>query len=400
MKIKFHAIDISLILTIFTYAASATITPICLIAMSQELGFSLFEGGGIEGIRSFLIFLSLFLSGFFAARFNKMHSLSWGLIFLSIGFFMFALAPSYGLIIIAAMLMGFSSGILEGLINPAVQDLHPTNSGQFLNITNAFWSVGVFITVILGGDLITRGISWRILPLFFACLTLFAGVFMLIMSKKHLVALTLLKTIKKSTVFVDYILCIKSRRFWIFCLMMLLAGGSEGAFTFWSASYIQINLGGGARLAGFGTAFFAAGMMTMRFLGGFFVGQNKLRRFILSSAFFGIIISAIAPFIVSKAVFFVALFCAGLSIACFWPSIQSYAVHRLPFLDSTAAFILMSCAGMPGWGIVSFTMGYLGDRYGFQKAFFLVPFLLATLAIIVIIERNYFKNQKKEVCHE
>lgn len=94
---------------------------------------------------------------------------------------------------------------------------------------------------------------------------------------------------------------------------------------------------------------------------------------------------------------FSAAFLAGVSIACFWPSIQAYAVIRITHLDSTAAFILMSCAGIPGFGLISFIMGIIGDKAGLNKSFFLVPALLAFLALTVLIERGgypFFKQHK------
>jgi len=77
---------------------------------------------------------------------------------------------------------------------------------------------------------------------------------------------------------------------------------------------------------------------------------------------------------------------AGLSVACFWPSIQSYAVDRLP-VEPTALFILLSCAGIPGFAFVSWLMGFVGDRAGLRASFFVVPAFFALLLFIVIVER-------------
>ena len=49
-----------------------------------------------------------------------------------------------------------------------------------------------------------------------------------------------------------------------------------------------------------------------------------------------------------KPLLFLLLFLCGVGSAPFWPSIQSLCVDRLPRLDSTLAFIVLSCAGVPG----------------------------------------------------
>ncbi len=384
MSIKLKPLDIGAIACMLLYSASATVTPICLLAMADELNFSLSAGGGIEGIRSMLIFVSLFFGGFMAAKIGKVSSLTTGLFGLTIGYIVYAIAPSYMALLVATVILGLASGILEGLINPLVADIHPGDSGRYLNITNAFWSVGVFSTVILAGDLLTRGISWRYIIAFLAVCSFVVGVVMLFLQKQDVKQESL--TIRQ--VIGQYRDCVKVKRFLLFCAMMVFAGGAEGAFTFWSASYIQVNFAANPRMGGFGTACFAAGMMVVRLLGGVLVGQKYLRRFILTSAIFGCVVAVCIPFVQSVLVFFIVLFFAGMSIACFWPSIQSYAVDRIPSIDATAAFILMSCAGVPGFGLASVIMGFIGDAVGLGKSFFIVPAFLLILVVLVLFERN------------
>ena len=43
----------------------------------------------------------------------------------------------------------------------AVQDLHPEEAGRYINFTHALWSVGVLVTVLCSGALLTLGVSWR-----------------------------------------------------------------------------------------------------------------------------------------------------------------------------------------------------------------------------------------------
>lgn len=385
--IRFTSTDISAMLLMLLYASSATVTPICFLAISRDFGLSLTEGGGIEGVRSTLVFLTLFLSGFFAVKLGKVRSLGFACALAGFGFLGFALAPSYEVILLSVVAIGIGSGVLEGLINPLVQDLHPTDSGRYLNIVNAFWSVGVFTTTLLGGDALTRGLPWRYIMGALALLSIPCTAVVLA-SRKH----EAFSPTPTAEVLRHYLRCLRSRRFWVFCLMMFLAGGSEGAFTFWSASYIQVNFGANARMGGIGTACFAAGMMLMRFGGGVFIKQNHLRRFILLSALGGIVIGLVAPFVDSPFWFFPTLFAAGLSLACFWPSIQSYSVGRLG-LDETSVFILLSCAGIPGFGLTSLAMGLIGDAVGLRFSFFLVPAMLTLLAGVVLLERAVAPRQ-------
>jgi fucose permease len=107
----------------------------------------------------------------------------------------------------------------------------------------------------------------------------------------------------------------------------------------------------------------------------------------LASAALGLLASFIIPFIDSIAPLFPALFLVGLATACFWPSIQSYSVDRLPF-DSTALFILLSCGGIPGFASLSWLIGWIADSHGLRNALFVPAAAFLVLLITFLIERR------------
>jgi fucose permease len=188
---------------------------------------------------------------------------------------------------------------------------------------------------------------------------------------------------------------LKRRKFWVFAAAIFFGGGAEAGFTFWSASYIQLHYGGLARAGGIGTAVFAAGMILGRMGSGHLVGQKGLRKLILLSALIGMAISGGVFLLNSLEGFYVLLFFAGLSVACFWPSIQSYAADVLA-VDSTMLFILLSCAGIPGFGSVSWVMGIIGDAAGLHLSFAVVPVYFFLLLMTILLEGRFRKTQKKE----
>jgi fucose permease len=77
----------------------------------------------------------------------------------------------------------------------------------------------------------------------------------------------------------------------------------------------------------------------------------------------------------------------GLAVACFWPSLQSYSVDRLPF-DPTSLFILLSCGGIPGFAFVSWLIGWIGDLHGLRTAFYIMPVLFLLLVLCLLMERR------------
>lgn len=381
---RFHALDYAASAGMLAYAASATITPICLVILARELSFSLVGGGGIEVVRSGLVLMTLLGSGFAAARWGKPVSLGVSCLILGGGMLLYSVAPVYGAVLIGVALLGTGGGILEGLINPLVQDLHPEDSGRYLNFINGFWSVGVLFTMLVAGELLTRDVSWRWIAGGLGGVSILAGVLFLTLQSRIPAG----RRYAAAEVLGHKWTMMAMPRFWVFVAMMFLAGAAEGGFTFWSASFIQLHHETLPRAGGIGTACFAAGMVAARFASGLWVRQRHLRRLILVSAGAGSILSFAVPLAPTVPAVFVALFVAGVSVACFWPSLQSCAAECLP-VESTSLFILLSCAGIPGFAFASWAIGLIGDRVGLSFGFMIVPIFFALLGILVALERSW-----------
>lgn len=380
---KWGPLDTANAVAFISYSSTTTVTPICLVLLARELEFSLTGAGLLEVMRSVLLVGALLASAFIAGRWGKVRCLGTGAVLIGIGMLLYAAAPGYWVVAFALALVGIGGGLKEALINPLIQELHPHNSGQYLNRLNGFWSVGVLMTMLLGGDLLTRGLSWRILVGVLGVVSLSSGVLYLLNRRDRQP-----HTVRPvGTVLRDKVTILRSGRFWLFWTMMFFGGGIEGAYTFWSASYFQLELGTLPRAGGIGTACFAAGMIAGRFASGYWIPQHQLFRLLLGSAALGLLTSLLVPFIQSVGLLFAVLFITGLSVACFWPSIQSYSVDRLPF-DPTALFILLSCGGIPGFAFFSWLIGWIGDLHGLRTALFVLPGAFLLLCGSFLLERS------------
>ena len=363
----------------FIYAASVVIIPVCLLDMAKELNFSLAGGGSMEFIRSVLLFVTLLISGHAAAYFGKPKLLSWGSWVTAFGLLLFSFADTFWAATGFIMLIGLGTGMLEALINPLVQDIHPNNAGKALNIVNAFFSIGVLVSSLLVGEALTAGLGWRILFQILAVATAIVAILFQIARKDNL---------PKSNASFEHIADILNRpRFWWFGIAMICAGAAEASFTFWSASFVRLNYVDIPRAGAIATAVFAGSMFVGRVFSGYLAEKITMRKIILYSAYAGFIISLFVPFANSMFVFCILLVFSGLFTACFWPSIQAFAAEELP-VDSTLLFIFLSCFGIPGFGLAGWIIGIIGDKYGLSVGFLTVPVFFAILAIAIFIEQK------------
>jgi MFS family permease len=394
-KLKFVRYDYAAFLSFFAYAAGVMVIPVALMSLSAELGFSIEDDGDggmtaagvLEVARTSTMVLSMLLCGFVAGRFGKRRTLGGTVALMSLGVAICAIAPIYGILFLAMLIVGFGQGGIEGLATPFTHDLHPDEPGRYINFTHSFWSVGVLVTVLVSGALLSLGVSWRILVGAAAGLGFIAAGVLLGPERKGHEYPEHPEPIHWSEVASHGKQIVTRSHFWLFFAAMFVAGGGEFGLTYWIPSFIQKNFLPEAWAGGVGTACFAGGMFLGRTMWGHFIRQDHLKQLVVFSAIGGTLVTLSFMIVTNPWVMFGLLFVAGVASAPFWPSVQSYCATRLKNVDTTMLFILLSCAGIPGCGFATLMMGYIGDKAGdLRMAFLLIPACYVVLGTIIGFE--------------
>ena len=404
----FGRYDYAAFCSFFAYASGSVVVPVALVLLARDLGFTLEDGGMTAGGalhlgRTMLMVVALLLSGFAAGRWGKRRTMGMAVAMMGLGVMLCAAAPIYGVLFIALMVAGMGEGIIEGLATPFVQGLHRKEPGRYINFAHSFWSVGVLVTVLASGALISVGVSWRSVIMAVSILSIIAAAIFLLPETKGKEYPEHPEPIHWKTVWAYHRDILRIRRFWLFFAAMFVAGGGEFCLTFWCASFIQLNFLDAAWAGGLGTACFAAGMVLGRTGWGYLIKQHQLKHLIVWSAVGGTLVTVFFPLVTGLWTLFCLLFLAGIATAPFWPSVQSYAADRLPQTDTTVLFILLSCAGVPGCGVFTWLMGYVGDHMGgLRTAFYLVPACYLTVAALIGSDwlRSLSENRTAELQRE
>lgn len=408
VKLEFHRYDYAAFITFFAYASSSVIVPVALIQIASSLGFPLAEGGmgaggALQLSRTISMTTLMVVSGFISAKLGLRKSLGLAAFVMGFGCLCVSLSNSYWLMFAALLCAGCGEGYIEAMATPFVQKLHKENTGQYMNFAHSFWSIGVTGTTIGAGFMLMCGVPWR--PVVFcACLlAVVAGLFLLWPEKKG-------REFPEEHEAVSFAMVVKQTKdiwatpkFWLFFLLMFIAGGAEFCMTFWIASFMQLTMKTGAFLGGLATAVFSLGMVTGRMGWGVYVPQKRLGQSLIVACAIGMLLSCSIPFIQpdmaigrigTLILMFVLDYLIGITIAPLWPTIQTYSVDRLPkHLDETMVFVWLSCAGVPGCGIFSWLMGVLGDVFhSLSMPFFLLPSCQLLLTLVLLAETRQKKR--------
>lgn len=380
------------------YSVCSLAIPLMIVAMGKSLNFPLDAGGMASGgvlhaARSIFMVIALLLCGMISARIGKRVTMGISIVFFGLGMLFCSLSSAYWMLFPCLIAAGFGEGICEGIATPFVQDLHPDAPERYVNISHAFWSVGIVLAVVLVGGCITLGIHWRIILAIVGALTLIASLGFLWKddpvhpypeSKEPFDYTSFWKKTRQ---------ILREKRFWLCCGGMFFGAGAEFGITFWAAAYIELTFKTSTFVAGLGTGMIALGMFLGRTFFGYIAKPERLRYILLFSGLatvplmvaLSLLRQGMMPGWLLFTVLFLLLFLVGIGISPYWPTTQVYGVAHLPECDSTLLYVYFSTLGVPGCGIFSWLMGVVGDRFGLQGSI-----LLAALCVLIFCAVTFY----------
>jgi fucose permease len=363
----------------FTYANTAVIIPVSLLAITTEMGFSLTQAGSLSLIGSILQFAVLLLSIPLAAAAGKIRLLRWGLWIIGIGMLLFTKIAGFISTLLFISIIASGQAVIEALLTPLVEDIHPEDDGSRQVFLHAFWPMGIILGTLIMGEALSMGVKWRTLFIILGIISIGIGFIYPARSRAGLP--------RSRTDFSHAGEILSKPLFRIMGMALFFAGGAEGGFTFWTASYIQIEYGALPGAGGLGIASFSLGMAAGRLLTSRLTTRIGLRRILIFSISMALAGALILYFIHNLIFLYGLMFIMGLFIAPTWPGIQTYAVRRLGS-DPTMVMIFLSCLGVLGFSTTSFIMGIIGDLSSLRMSFLASPVLLLFLLLLLTVENR------------
>ena len=398
-KLHFSRYDYASFAAFIMYSVCSLAIPLMIVSMGKDLHFPLDKGGmGYGGllhiVRSLFMLAALLVCGFVAARLGKRKLSGFSLLLFGLGMTGCAFTTQYWMLMPCLILAGIGEGTCEGILTPVVQDLHPDSPERYVNISHAFWSVGIFAAVLLAGGLIALGVSWRQVMGVIGFLTFLASLLFLWKEDPRNRFPEVVEKADYKELWERSKYIFRQKRFWICSAAMFFGAGAEFGITFWSAAFIELTFKTSVFVAGLGTGCIAVGMFIGRTSFGYIARPENLRYILMSASLstipLTIILAFLEPGLMPQwalfTVLFITLFLCGIGIAPYWPTTQVYGVSNLPKCDSTLLYVYYSALGIPGCGFFTFLMGFAGDHFGLKGTILVVPVCLLIFAAITYYE--------------
>ncbi len=318
--------------------------PLLFLIFRDTFGFSLQQITMISTINFSLQLLVDIFGAKYADRIGYRTLIVGGHISSTIGLVGMAFLPfifpnAYAGLLLCIFFNAVGGGISEVLVSPIVEAC-PTgdNKQAAMSLLHSFYCwgcVGIVLLTTLFLKIFGKE-SWRVLTCLWALLPLFNACYLSLVPINNLVEDGRGMTIGG---------LFRSGMFWIFALLMVMAGASELAMAQWASAFAESGLKVTKAMGDIlGPCFFAVTMGLSRVLFAKLAGKIDLMKSMIACALLCIASYMIAVFAPWPILSLIGCGLCGFSVGIMWPGVFSTAQQRMP-LGGTAMFALLALAG-------------------------------------------------------
>lgn len=289
------------------------------------------------------------------------------------GLGLMAAAPNYGVLLLAAWIMGTGAGVLDMILSPIVSALRPHNRTSAMNWLHSFYAVGkILITLVASGMIALSGrglavgglsipgwaFSWRAL-----CVLVIAVPVVLLIGfwKADLPPLVAEKRQRTSAGAL-----LGSATFLITMVLMFLAGAAELGMAQWLPAYAETSLEYPKWAATQALTAFAVAMTLGRFAGGMVSRYVRPMPLLVSCCVATALLYLVAAWCPNRLIALMACILTGLAVSIVWPTMLGITADRFPY-GGAMMFGILAAAGNMG-GVVNLLIGTVAEKYGLRTA--------------------------------
>lgn len=286
--------------------------------------------------------------------------------------------PPYPALVIAILLSGVGSGLVEVMVSPIVEACPTRRKSAYMCLLHSFYCWG-HVAVVLFSTLYFSLVGvekWEYLAYLWALVPL---VDMILFCFVPLFSLENEQSVKQPRAYM------KNKIFWLIFFMMLCGGAAEQAMSQWASEFAEKGLGVTKALGDLmGPCLFAVLMGTARVVYAKLSTKISLNKFMSASCILCILSYAIAALSGHPLLSLAGCALCGLSVGIMWPGNISAATALLP-TSGISMFALLALGGDVGCLIGPALVGTVAESFGNNlRVSFLVSILFPALLLLAL----------------
>lgn len=373
----------------FVFGIVMAVLGAVLPSLFARIVFSKAAAGDLFLVMNFSMLAVTLLFGPLVDRFGFKLFLTASAVLVASAFTLLNVASTYGLVVIAAVVLGFGGGGLNGGTNTLTSDIHEEEKrGSALNLLGVFFGIGaVTIPFLIGSLLSSLGLS--------SILTL-----AVILSLVPLIFFALLRfpEAKQQQGFPrgDAARIAKDPLLWLCGLVLFFESGNEFTMGGWISTYLQESFETQAGAAALILAGYWGTLMIGRVVASRIVGVLGNARLVLSSALLALVAVAILRFTSSGAVAAAGALLVGFGFAAIYPTVLAVVGNLFPRFSGTA-FGVVIAVGLVGGMLSPWVVGRIAQLSGLRQGL-TVP--VVNCAMIIVLQSAIMRVMKRRAGQE
>jgi fucose permease len=359
---------------IFVFGIVMAVLGAILPSLFDRIQFSKSEAGNLFFFMNLAMLGMSVVFGPVVDRFGYRVFLALCCLLVAISFFLFTIAPTYSLLVTAALLLGFGGGGLNGGSNALTSDLSPESRSEALNLLGIFFGFGALLIPFLIGTLLSS-LGLNVILVIATVLSLGPFALFLILrfpAAKQAQGFPLRRAAR----------VIRSPLLWLCGFLLFFESGNEFTVGGWISTYLNENF----RISSMSASLVLAGYWGAMMAGRLVVSKKLVRiwkneTLILSSAVLalvGTIVMSAAP---SGGLAAAGVVLAGLGFAAIFPTTLAIAGEAFSELTGTAFSVIFMIA-LAGGMTAPWLAGKLAGSSGLRSAL-VIPVVGCAMIILL-----------------
>jgi len=299
--------------------------------------------------------------------------------------FIFTYASTYSIILIAAVILGFGGGGLNGGTNALTSDIHPDKRSSALNLLGIFFGFGALTIPFLIGTLLNH-IGLRFILILATLLGLVPFILFSVFPfprPKHGQGFPLSQAKK----------IIRHPLLWLCGFLLFFQSGNEFTIGGWISTYLNEYFHLTPMMASIILAGYWAAIMSGRLASTKIVKILKNEKLVFVSAFLSLIGAIMIVTSSSKTIACLGVVLIGLGFAAIFPTTLAVVGGVFPAFSGTA-FSFIFVIALAGGMIFPWLTGKIAQAYSIRQGLFIPVFNCSMIIILQIVIMKVMKKHR------
>jgi fucose permease len=372
---------------IFVFGIVMAILGAILPSLFERIHFSKSEAGNLFFFMNLAMLGMSVVFGPVVDRFGYRIFLALCCLLVAVSFFMFTIAPTYSLLVAAALLLGVGGGGLNGGSNALTSDLNPESRSAALNLLGIFFGFGALLIPFLIGTLL-GSLGLNIILVIATVLSLIPfAIFLLLRfpAAKQAQGFPLRRAAS----------VIRHPLLWLCGFLLFFQSGNEFTVGGWISTYLNENF----RFSSMSASLVLAGYWGAMMVGRLAVSKKlvkvwKNETLILSSAVLALAGTTVVAAAPSGTLAALGVVLTGLGFAAIFPTTLAIAGEAFSDLTGTAFSVIFMVA-LAGGMTAPWLAGRVANASGLRSGF-IIPVVGCAMIILLLLAIRKLRRSRNE----